>query len=43
MHNYSWDYNWKNSIVSVGSVVVNDVPDYCVVAGNPARVIKKIE
>jgi acetyltransferase-like isoleucine patch superfamily enzyme len=33
----------KNSIVSVGSVVVNDVPDYCVVAGNPARVIKKIE
>ena len=33
----------ENSIVSVGSVVTNDVPDYCVVAGNPARIIKKIE
>ena len=33
----------ENSIVSVGSVVVNDVPDYCIVAGNPARVVKKIE
>ena len=33
----------ENSIVSVGSVVVSDVPDYCIVAGNPARVIKKIE
>ena len=32
-----------NSVVSVGSVVVSDVPDYCIVAGNPARVIKKIE
>lgn len=33
----------KNSIVSVGSVVTNDIPDYCIVAGNPARIIKKIE
>ena len=32
----------ENSIVSVGSVVTNDVPDNCIVAGNPARVIKKI-
>lgn len=32
-----------NSIVSIGSVVTNDVPDYCIVAGNPARVIKKID
>ena len=32
----------KNSIVSPGSVVTQDVPDYCVVVGNPARVIKKI-
>jgi len=32
-----------NSIVSVGSVVTNDIPDHCIVAGNPARVIKKIE
>lgn len=33
----------ENSIVSVGSVVFENVPDYCVVVGNPARVIKKIE
>ncbi len=33
----------KNSIVGAGSVVSQDVPDYCVVVGNPARVIKKIE
>ena len=33
----------KNSLVSVGSVVVEDVPDNCVVVGNPARVVKKIE
>lgn len=32
----------KNSIISVGSVVTQDVPDYCVVVGNPARVVKKI-
>ena len=32
----------KNSIVAVGSVVSKDVPDYTVVAGNPARVVKKI-
>ena len=33
----------ENSIVSVGSVVSENVPDYCVVVGNPARVVKKIE
>lgn len=33
----------KNSIVGAGSVVSQDVPDYCVVAGNPARVVKKIQ
>jgi acetyltransferase-like isoleucine patch superfamily enzyme len=33
----------ENSILSVGSIVTNDVPDYCIAAGNPARVIKKIE
>jgi acetyltransferase-like isoleucine patch superfamily enzyme len=33
----------ENSIVSIGSVVTEDVPDYCIVVGNPARVIKKIE
>lgn len=33
----------ENSILSVGSVITENVPDYCIVAGNPARVIKKIE
>ena len=33
----------ENSIISVGSVVTNDVPDNCIVAGNPARIIKKIQ
>ncbi|MEM3143899.1 MAG: acyltransferase [Candidatus Nitrosotenuis sp.] len=33
----------ENSIVGAGSVVSQDVPDHCVVLGNPARVIKKIE
>lgn len=32
----------NNVIVGAGSVVVNDVPDNCVVAGNPAKIIKKI-
>ena len=33
----------KNSIIGVGSIVSKDVPDYSVVAGNPARVVRKIE
>lgn len=33
----------QNSLVGVGSVVFEDVPDYCVVVGNPARIVKKIE
>jgi acetyltransferase-like isoleucine patch superfamily enzyme len=33
----------KNSLVSAGSVVFEDVPDFCVVLGNPARIVKKIE
>ena len=33
----------ENSIVGAGSVVTQDVPDYCVVVGNPARVVKKID
>jgi len=34
--------NGENSIVGAGSVVTQDVPDYCVAVGNPARVVKKI-
>jgi len=30
------------SIVAAGSVVVNDVPDWTIVGGNPAKVIKSI-
>ena len=33
----------KNAMTAVGSVVTQDVPDFCVVVGNPARVVKKIE
>ena len=32
----------ENSIISSGSVVSQDIPDYCVVVGNPARIVKKI-
>lgn len=31
------------SIVAAGSVVTKDVPPYSVVAGNPARVVKKVD
>lgn len=30
----------RNSIVAAGSVVTKDVPDFCIVAGNPAKVVK---
>jgi len=33
----------KNSIISVGSVIFEDIPDNCIVVGNPARVVKKID
>ena len=32
----------ENSIISPRSVVTQDIPDYCVAVGNPARVVKKI-
>ena len=31
----------RNSVVAANSVVLSDVPDYCVVAGSPAKIIKK--
>jgi acetyltransferase-like isoleucine patch superfamily enzyme len=33
----------ENSVVAAGAVVTKDVPPYTVVAGSPARVIKKLE
>ncbi len=30
----------ENSLVGAGSVVTKDVPDNCIVAGNPARIIR---
>lgn len=30
----------KKCIIGAGSVVINDVPDYSIVAGNPAKIIK---
>ena len=32
----------KNAIVGAGSVVTKDVPDNAIVAGNPARILRKI-
>ena len=32
----------KGAIISSGSVVTQDIPDYCIGAGNPCRVVKKI-
>jgi acetyltransferase-like isoleucine patch superfamily enzyme len=33
----------ENAIVGAGSVVTKNVPANCIVAGNPARVLRKIE
>ena len=33
----------KGAIIGANSVVTHDVPPYCVAAGNPAIIIKKIK
>ena len=33
----------ENALVGAGAVVTKDVPERCVVVGNPAKIIKKIE
>ena len=32
----------KNSVVAAGAIVTHDVPDYSIVAGVPAKIIRKI-
>ncbi len=31
----------KNCVIGANSIVKNDIPDYCVVVGSPAKIIKK--
>lgn len=33
----------KSAIVTAGAVVTKDVPDFTVVAGNPAKIVKYLE
>ena len=33
----------RYAIVGAGSVVTKDVPDYMVVVGNPAKIVKKLD
>lgn len=33
----------KHSVVAANAVVTKDVPDYCVVAGEPAKIIKRYD
>ena len=32
----------SNTVIGAGSVVNRDIPEWCVAAGNPCRVIRKI-
>jgi serine acetyltransferase len=31
-----------NTVIGAGSVVTRDIPDWCVAAGNPCRVLRRI-
>ena len=33
----------KKAVVAAGSVVTKNVPDYCIVAGNPAKIIRELK
>lgn len=33
----------EGSVVGAGAIVTKDVPDWCIVAGNPAKIIKYLE
>ena len=33
----------ENSIIGAGSVVINDVPPNVIVAGNPAKILRKLD
>ena len=31
----------KHCVIAAGAIVVKDVPDYCIVGGNPAKILKR--
>ncbi len=33
----------RNSVVAAGATVTKDVPDYCLVVGNPARIVRRYD
>ena len=33
----------RHCVIGAGSIVTKDIPDYCVVVGNPARIVKRYD